>query len=128
VKQEDKNEKIKLRLAKERTALIKDGLPTSKLQKVLYQIFSMYCDHNCSETVMNDLNSEQLHINELMAARLWYRCGVKLASLENLLRLKERRCVAFRDFYALIKKVIDDEESENKMVQGVSTLNFEVWP
>jgi hypothetical protein len=107
--------------------LIKDGIPTSKLQKVLYQIFSMYADHS-TETTMNDLNMDQTQISEIMAARLWYRCGMKLASLDNILKSKEPRCVTFREFYSLIKKVIDDEEKENRTVQVGSTLNFEVCP
>ena len=65
-------------------------------------------------------------ISEIMAARLWYRCGMKLASLENIFKLKERRYITFSEFYSLIKKVIADEENENKSVQEGSTLNFEV--
>jgi hypothetical protein len=114
------------KLAKERSVLIKDGIPTSKLQKVLYHIFAMYSGQGFPETTSNDVNMEHLKISVIMAARLWYRCGMKLSSLENILRSKEKRYVVFRDFYALIKKVIDEDERENKSMLGGSTVNIEV--
>ena len=125
LKQEEKNRKIKSRLTKERTVLIKDGLPTLKLQKVLYQIFSMYIDHDTESTV-SDMDMDHTKVNEIMASRLWYRCGMKLSLLENILRSKERRYVAFHDFYSLITKVIDDEEKEKRSVHMGSTTSFEV--
>ena len=100
-------------------------MPTSKLQKVLYQIFAMYSGHAGSETSMCDVNMDHLSVSEIMAARLWYRCGMKLSSLESILKLKDRRDITFRDFYSLISKVIDEEEKANIPTQGGST--FEVW-
>lgn len=131
-KQVEKNQKIKSRLAKERLVLIKDGMPTLKLQKVLYQIFSMYADHN-ADTFVGDVDMDHAAVSEIMASRLWYRCGMKLSTLDDMLRSKERRYVAFRDFFSLIKTVIDDEERRNRSVQGdksahtVPTFCFEVW-
>ncbi len=129
-KQIEKNLKIKSKLAKERIVLIKEGMPTPKLQKILYQIFSMYAE---PENTAGDTDMDHSTVNEIMAYRLWYRCGMKLSILENVFKLKERRAVAFGDFSSLIQRVIDDEERENMSVQGetsgptLATLNFEVW-
>ena len=120
------------KLAKERIVLIKDGRPTVKLQKVLYQIFSMYADHN-SDISIGDVDMDSSTVLEIMASRLWYRCGMKLSTLDDILRPKEKRYAAFRDFFSLIQKVIDDEERENrssereKYVPRSSTSDFEVW-
>lgn len=131
-KQEEKNQKTKSKLAKERLVLIKDGIPTLKLQKVLYQIFSMYADHNV-DTSVGDVDMDHAAVSEIMASRLWYRCGMKLSTLDDILRAKERRFASFRDFFSLIKTVIDDEEGRNRSVQGDKSLytpptfSFEVW-
>jgi hypothetical protein len=120
------------KLAKERTVLMKDGMPTLKLKKVMFQIFSMYAEHNLEKTV-GDVDMDNATINEIMASRLWYRCGIKLTTLDSVYRSNERRCVAFRDFFSLIQKVIADEERENGSAQreksgpSLATPNFEVW-
>ena len=112
--------------------LIKDGMPTSKLQKVLYQIFSMYANHRPGTSVGVDVDMDLANVSEIMASRLWYRCGMKLSTLDDILISREKRNISFRDFLSLIQQVIDDEQGENMSVEGkkslhtMYTFNFEV--
>jgi hypothetical protein len=106
--------------------LIKEGMPTPKLQKILHQIFNMYAEPE------NTLGDTDMDLTEIMACRLWYRCGMKVSTLENIFKSKGRRSVAFSEFFLLIQRVIDEEERENMSVQGETsgpasaTLTFEV--
>ena len=125
-KQIEKNLKIKSKLAKERMVLIKEGMPTPKLQKILHQIFNMYAEPE------NTAGDTDMDLTEIMACRLWYRCGMKVSTLENIFKSKGRRSVAYGEFFLLVQKVIDEEERENMSVQGETsgptsaTLTFEV--
>lgn len=125
-KQIEINLKIKSKLAKERMVLIKEGMPTPKLQKILHQIFNMYAEPE------NTVGDTDMELTEIMACRLWYRCGMKVSTLENIFKSKGRRSVAFGEFFLLIQRVIDEEERENMSAQGETsspasaTLTFEV--
>lgn len=50
-------------------------------------------------------------MDEIAAARLWYRCGLKLSHLEELLKERQSsdRFVTFDDFVSVIKLLLHDE-------------------
>jgi hypothetical protein len=120
--------KIKSKLAKERAVMIKEGMPTLKLQKVLHQIFAWYSDFDL-ETAYNDMEMDDLRISEIMASRLWYRCGMKLSTLVDIVTTRICRNVNFQDFFGLIRKIIAEDDSNYNRTRSLNilpTLNFEV--
>jgi hypothetical protein len=128
---------VKNRLAKERAVLIKDGAPTLKLRLVLRQIFLWYSERN-SDTVLghgtnfDEATWDDVRLNQLMASRLWYRCGMKLASLESILAAKKESTVCFQDFFRLIEQIVEEDENDmqlSRQAQSYMTipeLTFEV--
>jgi hypothetical protein len=126
-KQEETNQKIRSKLAKERAVLIKDGMPSLKLQKVLRQIFAWYtdCDYEASS---NDIETDDLSISHIMASRLWYRCGMKLSTLDEIGLSCANRTVNFQDFFTLITNIVaeDDSNFNYNSLNTVPTLSFEV--
>ena len=61
---------------------------------------------------MKELSDEQVFLEYTIAARLWYRCGMKLARLESLLSEKGSDCrkVSFEDFLGEIKKIVEEDD------------------
>lgn len=95
--------------------LIQDGLPTEKLVSELRTIFSWYASSQDFK-----LQDDDMHLTRVEASRLWYRCGMKLSSLETLLQEKSPSSNVLRinDFLNLVKKVI--QEDEESMFKGKS--------
>lgn len=98
-------------------------MPTFKLYQVLGQIFRMYAPGAPSD----DKELDNVTLTPIMAARLWCRCGMKLALLEG-----QTSDVPFSDFFELLKQLIEEdekllyqfEEAENHV--AVPELAFEV--
>jgi hypothetical protein len=125
--QRDKHQMIRNRLAKERSVLIIEGMPTFKLYQVLWQIFCMYSPGAPSD----DKELDSVTLTPIMAARLWCRCGMKLALLDD--NENANGDVPFSDFLGLIKQLIEEDEKKlfyqsegvgNRV--GVPELAFEV--
>jgi hypothetical protein len=93
--QHDKDERIRKRLEKERAVLVKDGTPSTKLRKVLMEIFALYSD---ADTGMQVEENEEWSLTSTQASRLWYRCGMKLASLDCILEAKVETRLDFSHF------------------------------
>lgn len=87
--------------------LIQDGLPTEELVLELRVIFILYAKSQDFK-----LQDDDIHLTRVEASRLWYRCGMKLSSLETLLQGKSPSSNVLRinDFLNLVQKVIQEEE------------------
>jgi hypothetical protein len=101
------------------------GMPTFKLYQVLGQIFRMYAPGAPSE----DKEIDNATLTPIMAARLWCRCGMKLALLERIGNANGE--VRFSDFFELIKQLIEEDEKllfqfEAENHESVPELAFEV--
>lgn len=118
--QQEKEEKIRKRLEKERATLIQGDRPTNKLRKVLEEIFAMYADTASSEV------DEELSLNYTMASRLWYRCNLKLAYLDYILKAKVDKVpgLCVKDFLSLIEQVIKDDETEIQTKRPLPSGDF----
>ena len=81
-----------------------DGKPTTALTEVLKAIFDRYCTTDDGSD--DDNNSDRASYT--MAGRLWYRCGMKLSSLDSLLEKKNQKLgeVEFKDFLQVVSEVI----------------------
>jgi len=72
---------------------------------VLEEIFRLYADEK----------EDDVECDSLMAARLWYRCGMKLAGLESILEAKkdtDHATVTLKDFIGVIEKVVEEDEAK----------------
>lgn len=106
--QREKDEQLREKLASERAMLIQDGKPSDKLVDVLRDIFSEYLANSLGDSPLLPYTS---------ASRLWYRCGLKLTHLDEMLMKTEAgKDVCFEDFVGVIRRVVeDDEESRGKL-------------
>jgi len=101
--------------------LIKAGKPTLKLVEILRTIFSWY-----TNSLSND---RDLELNPVEAARLWYRCGLKVDNLQSLLKDDNKSNVAFEDFLSLITRVVREDQimfDRRQQQQGSSTDDIQV--
>lgn len=92
---------------KERGVLIKHGKMTPKLRSVLTAIFVQY---SCRSPPDADATAVYLMFPE--AARLWYRCGLKIASLQTVIkdRPDNAKHVYLKDFFAVVEGVLEEDE------------------
>lgn len=126
--QEEKDQKTRQRLSEERAGLIKNGIMAPELRKVLEEIFCLYSDEKKDSDTCDLVRS----LTSTMAARLWYRCGMKLASLESILQAKEdtkHATVTLGDFLGVIEKVVEEDEAKvaNEQVSdSAAVLSCEV--
>ena len=88
---------------------------------MLKNVFSLYA-RDSDGSVFNCNTS----LEYTQAARLWYRCGLKLASLDSLLEEKSSgsRHLVFGDFIALIEKVVQEDEKTPKPAPPGQRLGF----
>lgn len=97
----------RLALREQRSRLVVEGKATDLLAKTLRQIFSLYG---------NGDSDEQLGV--IAASRLWYRAGLKLKHLTEIVESKatETGClfskalVAFEDFCGVLYSVLEEDE------------------
>jgi len=85
-----------------------------ELRKALGEIFSMYSDEAGDSTEDENIKGA-LTLTSTMAARLWYRCGMKLANLDSILEAKtddQDATVTLEDFLGVIEKVVEDDEAK----------------
>ena len=89
--------------------MIKDGTISPGLRTVLGDIFRLYADDQ--EEVVKC--GSEVTLSSTMAARLWYRCGMKLANLETIMEAKQDSKhvgLTLRDFLGVIEKVVAEDE------------------
>ena len=82
-------------LGKQRQMLVRGGKPTERLETALRQVFSLYEDPDQPET----------GLGVVVASRLWYRSGLKLKNLADLL---ERKAIDANCLYADVFVLVDD--------------------
>lgn len=82
-------------LGKQRQMLVRGGKPTERLETALRQVFSLYEDPDQPES----------GLGVVVAARLWYRSGLKLKNLSDII---ERKAVDANSLYADVFVLVDD--------------------
>ena len=91
---------VRERLRSERQYLLQpNGELTEKLTNALRELWKMYQDTEAD--TMESLSFQA-------AARLWYRCGMSLASLRRI--WKEKSGLCFRDLTEVLQKVLGEDE------------------
>lgn len=101
---------IRQKLLSKRLRLIQEGKPTLEVVNILQEIFLMYSE-----------SPENLTISSSMAYRLWYRCGLRISSLTDIIIQKESVIteVHFEDFLGVVCQVISADVAES----NVSEIN-----
>lgn len=94
----EQDEVKRQQLLTQRGVLIDNGQPTAELISVLQTIFALY----------KTSDDKPIVLPRTAAARLWYRCGMKLASLDKM----DKSAIAFADFLDPIIQVIEEDERE----------------
>lgn len=108
----EKNTEIKLKLLADRSKLIQNSKPSEALVAVLTTIFSLYANETQSV-------GTECQLSRVEAARLWYRCGMKLATLHSLFEADSlKTIVKLDDFLDIINKVILEEEEIDVAATG----------
>jgi uncharacterized protein YqhQ len=103
--QEEKDITTRANLVAQRGLVIKDGQLTPEVIRVLKSIFSLYTENlYCKE------RGDPLKINVTRAARLWYRCGIKLPTLDSIMDGKDELTVTFDEFLSIVKAVAAEDE------------------
>lgn len=109
----------------DRSILICEGSLSPKLLVVLKAIFALYATNG------NVLDGVGIRLTKIEATRLWYRCGIKLSNLEEILKNKPKeaeRKIVFEDFRILLQCIVeDDEERLSRMaLNDTDDSDFEV--
>lgn len=105
--QKNDEEKRKL-LASHRSVLIKGVELSTQLAKVLRSIFSWYFTSRSTK-------AEGLQLNRVEAARLWYRCGIKLENLDSLFEADENKTgVCIDDFLSVLSRVAGEDAQRSE--------------
>lgn len=102
--------------------LLNERCLTPDAAKLLRTICSWYSSE--SRALMNDsLPDVEIELNTEEATRLWYRCGICLDSLSEIIdnRLEQQvndnigdfRKITSKDFIDTVQRVIKDEESQS---------------
>ena len=69
------------------------------------EIFALYCD---------DVDDHDGVISYTMACRLWYRCGLRLSTLNSISMEDNRRCIVLDDFIQVVTKVLESDTVSNR--------------
>jgi hypothetical protein len=118
--QQVKDELTRSKLAKQRSLMLENGELTADVVRILKSIFSLYSD----DPMYKD-DDDALTIPVTRAARLWYRCGIKLSTLEQTMEGREGTSVLLDDFLSVIKAVVDEDDA---MWQTVMSPDSESRP
>jgi hypothetical protein len=105
--------------------MIRDGSLTPELVNVLRKVFCWY-----SVSWKPDNDDQVVRLNRVEASRLWYRCGMKLSDLEQLLEAKSPPTsdVCFEDFLERLSNVVraEDEVLGDQLPYSRGTTVFQV--
>jgi hypothetical protein len=99
--QRDKDKDLRRILAGERTVLIVNGKLSEALTTVLTNIFDSYAVDSITPT----------SLQYTAAARLFYRCGLKLAYLQQLMDDKDHHKIVVEDFVAIFSTIAKEDET-----------------
>lgn len=99
--QAEKDSRQRRQLMEDRSALVQNGTFTTKLIAILQQIFSRY------------KSDEVDGLTQIEASRLWYQCGLRLSTLEEIVgdtrNVKRKKIISFEDFRQLLQRIIEDD-------------------
>eukprot|EP00523_Entomoneis_sp_CCMP467_P011379 CAMPEP_0168719860 /NCGR_PEP_ID=MMETSP0724-20121128/1260_1 /TAXON_ID=265536 /ORGANISM="Amphiprora sp., Strain CCMP467" /LENGTH=2785 /DNA_ID=CAMNT_0008766435 /DNA_START=18 /DNA_END=8372 /DNA_ORIENTATION=- len=107
--QQEKEDRIRLEVIQKRELLFQNGSITPKLRKKLKDIFSLYTE------------SGEKTLNYCSSARLFYRCGMKLEILDQLLKEKATGGLDCDSFLCIIEKVLREDDSFLKKLAEADT-------
>lgn len=121
----EKDAQRRQELESHRSLLIVKGSLSPELIAVLLEIFSRYAANG------GILDIATIQLTKIEASRLWYRCGMKLSSLNDILERKLQggeKMLVFQDFCSLLQRIVDDDEERlSKMaLNSVDGSDFEV--
>eukprot|EP00814_Leptocylindrus_danicus_P009268 CAMPEP_0116017398 /NCGR_PEP_ID=MMETSP0321-20121206/8025_1 /TAXON_ID=163516 /ORGANISM="Leptocylindrus danicus var. danicus, Strain B650" /LENGTH=2622 /DNA_ID=CAMNT_0003487585 /DNA_START=222 /DNA_END=8087 /DNA_ORIENTATION=- len=104
--------------------LIKNGGLATDLVHVLQHIFSWYQKNKKGSDAVGSDSGMKLNVME--ASQLWYRCGLRLSGLINLIKSKEEAdnvhsitdaiFVYVEDFINAVRQIVADEEEKSPVV------------
>jgi hypothetical protein len=94
----DQDNHTRRKLAQERSALIQNGQLTEALRQTLVSIFTQYCSEG------------ETSLPYCAAARLWYRCGLRLSCLGAVLESQQLAAAVVDDFLELLDKIAAEDE------------------
>ena len=97
--------------------LLQERRLTPKAIEVLCLICSWYSSSNsASDDGVINLSREE-------ATRLWYRCGIRLATLDEIISRNEKKegCsnnLTSEDFIEVVQRIVEDEEAKSPNVSS----------
>jgi hypothetical protein len=59
------------------------------------------------------LDATGIRLTKIEATRLWYRCGIKLSNLDDVIKAKPQgaeRKISFEDFQSILQRIVEDDE------------------
>mmetsp|Transcript_36670 Transcript_36670/g.88593 ORF Transcript_36670/g.88593 Transcript_36670/m.88593 type:complete len:2896 (+) Transcript_36670:158-8845(+) len=119
--QEEKHKLRRTELLSDRSVLIEKGAITSRMQSALRDIFNGY------KFDADPRPGRSCELNQSEASRLWYRCGLKLSCLTEILQSQSERTdksVAFADFSGIVSEIV--EEDEKWFATAITPSEFQV--
>ena len=119
--QEEKHRRRRTELLSDRSVLIEKGAITSQMQSALRDIFNGY------KLDADPRLGRSCELNQSEASRLWYRCGLKLSCLTEILQSQSERTdksVAFADFLGIVSEIV--EEDEKWFATTITPTEFQV--
>eukprot|EP00521_Asterionellopsis_glacialis_P007185 CAMPEP_0195289262 /NCGR_PEP_ID=MMETSP0707-20130614/5611_1 /TAXON_ID=33640 /ORGANISM="Asterionellopsis glacialis, Strain CCMP134" /LENGTH=3115 /DNA_ID=CAMNT_0040349249 /DNA_START=115 /DNA_END=9462 /DNA_ORIENTATION=+ len=111
--QQEREDLHRRKLIMQRSVLIQSGKPTYELLNILKMIFGWYARKG------SKLESGNMSLDPVAAFRLWYRCGMKLSTIQDLLEKKmagghnkgySALSITLDDFLNLITQIVGEEE------------------
>jgi len=118
---EENNEARRIALKRRKDMLIHKGALSDEVKDVLATFWAWYQEDHYNFDVMNPQP-----ISATAAARLWYRCGIKLSHLRDVMSLKSKSLdvlsnvvVEFEDFLAVIARILEEESEAASQVDDV---------
>ena len=103
--------------AYERGLMIEGGKLTPQAIGILKTIFSLY-----REGQVYREEDESLFIEVKRASRLWYRCGMKLSTIDDVIGRTGSNVISFSDFVEIFEKIVsEDEQFYQKSLSTISS-------
>lgn len=115
MKQGKADDRLRSSLLAKRARLIEtDGKPSKELRKVLEDVFTLY---------RADTDDHDNGIGYTMACRLWYRCGLRLATLNSILTGENRERIVLSDFMQIVTEVLESDTLSDSSTPDPNTCD-----
>ncbi len=111
--QQSKEEALRQKVMRKRLRFIQNCELTKEIKDVLHDIFLMYTEHS------------ELQVSFAMAHRLWYRCGLRLSTLNDILDDADKNTgkIEFCRFLNVVGQVVAADASENDLSRSITSSN-----